>query len=127
MEGRRNVGVGERSRDADRDSVKPKPIGVRQRIELGRYTCVCVWRMQGTTMSSDWNYTLENMWNVSMAPESAIDEIYGNGNSTVTAGNGDDAEKRDFVFDRTDVRVIFISLYSLVFCGCFIGEYYRFF
>ncbi|XP_055381874.1 trissin receptor isoform X2 [Condylostylus longicornis] len=27
--------------------------------------------------------------------------------------------KRDFVFDRTDVKIIFITLYSLVFCCCF--------
>lgn len=39
-------------------------------------------------------------------------------------GLGDDETlKKDFVFDRTDVRVIFIALYSLVFCCCFLGEY----
>lgn len=32
--------------------------------------------------------------------------------------------KRDFVFDRTDVRVIFITLYSMVFCCCFFGEFF---
>lgn len=31
--------------------------------------------------------------------------------------------KRDHVFDRTDVRAIFIIMYSLVFCCCFFGEY----
>lgn len=31
--------------------------------------------------------------------------------------------KRDHVFDRTDVRVIFTIIYSLVFCCCFFGEY----
>lgn len=36
--------------------------------------------------------------------------------------NDVDGSKRDFVFDRTDVRVIFITLYSLVFCCCFFGE-----
>lgn len=30
--------------------------------------------------------------------------------------------KKDFVFDRTDVRVIFITMYTLVFCCCFFGE-----
>lgn len=30
---------------------------------------------------------------------------------------------KEFVFDRTDVRVVFITLYSLVFCCCFFGEY----
>lgn len=29
---------------------------------------------------------------------------------------------KEFVFDRTDVRVVFITLYSLVFCCCFFGE-----
>lgn len=32
-----------------------------------------------------------------------------------------DLMRKDFVFDRTDVRVMFISLYSLVFCCCFCG------
>lgn len=31
-------------------------------------------------------------------------------------------ERKDFVFDRLDVRVIFITLYSLVFCCCFFGK-----
>lgn len=35
----------------------------------------------------------------------------------------DGIQKRDHVFDRTDVRVIFIIIYSLVFCCCFFGEY----
>lgn len=39
-------------------------------------------------------------------------------NSTV-----DGLSKRDHVFDRTDVRVIFTITYSLVFCCCFFGEY----
>lgn len=29
---------------------------------------------------------------------------------------------KEFIFDRTDVRVIFITLYSLVFCCCFFGK-----
>lgn len=33
----------------------------------------------------------------------------------------DDA-KRDFVFDRTDVRAIYITLYTMVFCCCFFGK-----
>lgn len=37
-------------------------------------------------------------------------------NFTLAAG------KRDFVFDRTDVRVIFVTLYSMVFCCCFFGK-----
>lgn len=33
--------------------------------------------------------------------------------------------KRDFVFDRTDVRAIYITLYSMVFCCCFFGKSFR--
>lgn len=36
--------------------------------------------------------------------------------------SSNEPQKRDFVFDRTDVRVIFITLYSLVFCCCFFGK-----
>lgn len=32
---------------------------------------------------------------------------------------GDD----DYIFDRTDVRAVFITLYTLVFCCCFFGEF----
>lgn len=32
---------------------------------------------------------------------------------------------KEFVFDRTDVRIVFITLYSLVFCCCFFGESLR--
>lgn len=35
-----------------------------------------------------------------------------------------DLMRKDFVFDRTDVRVMFISLYSLVFCCCFCGMWH---
>lgn len=48
----------------------------------------------------------------------------GNG-SLLPIGNLTDTDgKRDFVFDRTDVRVIFITLYSMVFCCCFFGKFY---
>lgn len=36
----------------------------------------------------------------------------------------DEPFKKDFVFDRTDVRVIFITMYTLVFCCCFFGKYF---
>lgn len=37
--------------------------------------------------------------------------------------NGSDSDvHKEFIFDRTDVRVIFITLYSLVFCCCFFGK-----
>jgi hypothetical protein len=31
-------------------------------------------------------------------------------------------EPREYIFDRKEVRIIFITLYSLVFCCCFFGE-----
>lgn len=40
-----------------------------------------------------------------------------------TVDDDKDLLKRDHVFDRTDVRVIFITMYTLVFCFCFFGEY----
>lgn len=42
-------------------------------------------------------------------------------NSSFT--DDDEPFKKDFVFDRTDVRVIFITMYTLVFCCCFFGKY----
>lgn len=33
------------------------------------------------------------------------------------------SHNKEYVFDRTDVRVVFITLYSLVFCCCFFGEF----
>lgn len=31
-------------------------------------------------------------------------------------------EEDEFIFDRTDVRAIFITLYTIVFCCCFFGK-----
>lgn len=31
---------------------------------------------------------------------------------------------KEYIFDRKDVRYVFITLYSLVFCFCFFGEYW---
>lgn len=31
-------------------------------------------------------------------------------------------EPKEYIFDRKEVRAIFITLYSLVFCCCFFGE-----
>lgn len=44
---------------------------------------------------------------------------------TVSANDTDDDGllRENHVFDRTDVRAIFIIMYSLVFCCCFFGEY----
>ncbi|XP_026844200.1 trissin receptor [Drosophila persimilis] len=67
---------------------------------------------------------------------------HGNGNSTdydtttalvpVLGGGGaaidviedeeDAANASEYIFDRTDVRIIFITLYTIVFCCCFFGN-----
>lgn len=52
---------------------------------------------------------------------------FGSNGTMVNLGNdsalmSNESQKRDFVFDRTDVRVLFITLYSLVFCCCFFGK-----
>lgn len=31
-------------------------------------------------------------------------------------------EGEEFIFDRTDVKAIFITLYTIVFCCCFFGK-----
>lgn len=44
-------------------------------------------------------------------------------NTTLTTNFQDypDAEF-EYIFDRTDVRAIFFTLYSIVFCSCFFGK-----
>lgn len=32
-------------------------------------------------------------------------------------------EPKEYIFDRKEVRIIFVTLYSLVFCCCFFGEW----
>ena len=36
-----------------------------------------------------------------------------------------DYEQREYIFDRKEVKVIFITLYSLVFCCCFFGKFIK--
>ncbi|KDR15207.1 hypothetical protein L798_10980, partial [Zootermopsis nevadensis] len=48
---------------------------------------------------------------------------YSNASSDSMADdNSSRAETDQYIFDRTDVRVIFITLYSIVFCCCFFGN-----
>lgn len=54
----------------------------------------------------------------------------GNETATTTAPylfNRNGTVVKEFIFDRTDVRIIFITLYSLVFFCCFFGEYLLFY
>lgn len=62
---------------------------------------------------SDFIYLPENYTNYSNSSSNFLnysDEQYNLSLST------------EYIFDRTDVRVIFIILYSLVFCCCFFGK-----
>jgi hypothetical protein len=49
------------------------------------------------------------------------DEIYSN--DSFMSNDTLNMSAREYVFDRKDVRYVFITLYSLVFCFCFFGEY----
>lgn len=50
------------------------------------------------------------------------DGNYFNGTYLYDDDGSDSDVHKEFIFDRTDVRVIFITLYSLVFCCCFFGK-----
>lgn len=51
-----------------------------------------------------------------------LSNIISNSSNDNSDMNYDLFEIKDYIFDRTGVRVIFITLYSLVFCCCFFGE-----
>lgn len=48
-------------------------------------------------------------------------------NDSFTYNDTFGATTREYIFDRTEVRYVFITLYSLVFCFCFFGEYFSLF
>lgn len=74
--------------------------------------------------------SVENVENVS-----ATNGNSSHGDSQIAAANGGtsdisfndsdnllEEDDREYIFDRTDVRIIFITLYTLVFCCCFFGK-----
>uniref|UniRef100_A0A336MFZ5 CSON011805 protein n=1 Tax=Culicoides sonorensis TaxID=179676 RepID=A0A336MFZ5_CULSO len=70
--------------------------------------------------SSNFSHSLNsNNYNMSGGNESEGNFI--NGTYLYDDDTTDDVHK-EFIFDRTDVRIIFITLYSLVFCCCFFGN-----
>lgn len=72
------------------------------------------------TFDDIFNATNENTTNLySDSSDDSFNHYENHTNQTI-----DDSElsKRDHVFDRTDVRVIFITMYTLVFCCCFFGK-----
>ncbi len=76
--------------------------------------------VNGHHLSSTYNTTVShtggygNATMVNLANDSSFISNFSSSN---------ESQKRDFVFDRTDVKVLFITLYSLVFCCCFFGKY----
>lgn len=42
-----------------------------------------------------------------------------NGNTSIN-----EFVQKEFIFDRIDVRIFLFTIYSLVFCCCFIGEFF---
>ncbi|XP_031332181.1 trissin receptor-like [Photinus pyralis] len=51
-----------------------------------------------------------------------VSQLTLDGNGTRNLTNILDYEVDDYIFDRTYIRVIFITIYSLVFCLCFFGN-----
>ncbi|KAL7739492.1 hypothetical protein ACLKA6_003937 [Drosophila palustris] len=45
-----------------------------------------------------------------------------NSNNELAVDEDDGDNTSEYVFDRTDVRIIFITLYTIVFCCCFFGN-----
>uniref|UniRef100_A0A6P4E9F1 Beta-2 adrenergic receptor-like n=1 Tax=Drosophila rhopaloa TaxID=1041015 RepID=A0A6P4E9F1_DRORH len=48
--------------------------------------------------------------------------VAGDGSGGVIEDEEDAEKASEYIFDRTDVRIIFITLYTLVFCCCFFGN-----
>lgn len=43
--------------------------------------------------------------------------------NVITTADGDLIEPKEYIFDRKEVRILFITLYTLVFCCCFFGKF----
>lgn len=46
------------------------------------------------------------------------EDLYNNS----AVNNSNPLNDDEYIFDRTDIRAIFIALYTIVFCCCFFGE-----
>lgn len=82
--------------------------------------------------STDTTYAVYAVLNASIDPftetnflDFSSNDIYNHydNHSNGSTIQNDELLKRDHVFDRTDVRVIFTIIYTLVFCCCFFGEF----
>lgn len=67
------------------------------------------------------NATIETYADTTNLVDISIDDVFNRLENT--SNETDILLKRDHVFDRTDVRVIFTIIYSLVFCCCFFGKF----
>lgn len=70
------------------------------------------------------NHIKQVLFASSSHPNESFDSMM----ATIDVGNDTEYDRngtvvREFIFDRTDVRIIFITLYSLVFFCCFFGKY----
>ena len=85
-----------------------------------------------TTSTSNDNNNNSSQW-LEVSPfEAGASSISSYNVDTASGGGGGgvgapgrsfvEATHKEFVYDRMDVRVVFITLYSLVFCCCFFGE-----
>lgn len=81
------------------------------------------WEENFITNAENLQSTLFLAENVQILNHSIDGLNYLNGNSNFEYGNfSGQFYDREFIFDRLYVRVLFITLYSLVFCCCFLGE-----
>lgn len=82
------------------------------------------------------NTTIDDVYNITSDLYRNATNLYGNvSDDSVRLLNNNTANnqtelskelvKRAHVLDRTDVRVIFVFTFSLVFCFCFFGKYSR--
>ncbi|KAH8375079.1 hypothetical protein KR093_003282, partial [Drosophila rubida] len=58
--------------------------------------------------------------NAITAPATTASSLVYKSNNELKATDADKAS--EYIFDRTDVRIIFITLYTIVFCCCFFGN-----
>ncbi|KAH8404994.1 hypothetical protein KR215_008688 [Drosophila sulfurigaster] len=58
--------------------------------------------------------------NVSNEPATTASSLIQKNNNEFETADGDYTS--EYIFDRTDIRIIFIILYTLVFCCCFFGK-----
>ncbi|XP_065357133.1 trissin receptor [Calliphora vicina] len=73
--------------------------------------------------SNDNNSNSSNYNNINNNYNNVITVYYNNAiglNDTLDDMSAEDAS--EYIFDRTDVRIIFITLYTMVFCCCFFGN-----